>query len=474
MLPYISSASYTYIKSNYKIWLAPELLQRGEIHYRSEIYYLGHILYRLLTGTYFSVEPTDFEQAVTNISFNITLPTTDTGFISSLLEFFQKTLHPEVDQRMASFDEFTTSVTENFGVTNTYFVKPPLARMLNKLYPPKVREGDTVPIAELLTNRDKSERRTIRQGISAEDLKKKLAAEGEPRKSRALPVIILIVVLGIIAVITLTLLDSPREDAGIAGTVETADNRQPDANRLVEEIPRSSDTATGDDSAELAEKTDVLPDSVGEDLSAEKRQVQDERTGSSPPLTSSRRDSSAEEQPEEGTSEMSEPEKKSGDDSKSREYTSPYPPESDSAQKPDALEEKSSPVESPVRELAPEKPEENLRKDQPGEEPEVQEGKGIPLVGLREVTREPVKLSGDMTFSAAIRRNYPGRRRTLEFMLLIGAKGQVTEVRLNSSLPEDLAAEVIGNLKSWRYSPPRRNNDPVRVWIRDTCRIEIR
>ena len=106
LLPFISSSSYSFIKENYKIWLSPELLQRDEVHYSSEIYYLGHIVYRILTGKYFPLEPGNFENAVTSISFNKTIPSTDTIFISNLLEFFKNTLHPEVDQRIKSLDLF--------------------------------------------------------------------------------------------------------------------------------------------------------------------------------------------------------------------------------------------------------------------------------------------------------------------------------------------------------------------------------
>lgn len=473
MLPYISSSSYTYIKSNYKIWLAPELLRRGEIHYRSEIYYLGHIVYRLLTGKYFSVEPTDFEQAVTNISFNIALPTTDTGFISSLLEFFQKTLHPEVDQRLASFDEFTTFITDNFGVTNTYFVKPPLAKMLNKLYPPKVRDGDTVPIAELLNNRDKTERRTVRQGISAEDLKKKLAAEGEPRKSRALPVIILIAVLGIIAVITLILLDSSREVTGRTAPVEMADNRQPDTGEIRKEESLSPENKITDESPRLPDQSDVSKKTPAEEISVGKGELPGESDETAvlerkPPADSSDGEKS------QATTEMAKPATEPVGGGKLTKDASTLRPESDSEPAAEPAKEGSPADKSPSREMNREPEESQAREEQRKKSPETPQKKEIPLVELPEVTRKPVKISGDISFSAAIRRNYPGRRRTLDFSLLIDEEGTVREVRLHSSLPEDLAEEVTRNLQSWRYRPPRRNGDPVRVWIRDSCRIEIR
>jgi hypothetical protein len=208
MLPFISSSSYSFIKENYRIWLAPELLMRDEIHYRSEIYYLGHIVYRILTGKYFPLEPGNFENAVTNISFNKTIPSTNTTFLSNLLEFFKNTLHPAVDQRIKSFDLFTSYISEKFSISNTYSVKANLSAVLDKLFKTGVKEGDTVPVSDF-KEADSSPAVTItKKRIDPQHLKEKITPK---KKSKALPVLISIVALSLIAILTIFVLDTQKE-----------------------------------------------------------------------------------------------------------------------------------------------------------------------------------------------------------------------------------------------------------------------
>jgi|GEM_PF-3191918 len=476
LLSFLCSESYSYIKANYKIWLAPELIRQDKIHYRSEIYYLGHVVYRLLTGKYFSVEPTDFEQAVTNISFNISLPTTDTSFISSLLEFFQRTLHPEMEQRMAGFDEFTSYISEKFSVTHTYAVKPTLARILHKLFPPRARDGDTVPIAELLNNRGKEARKTLQQGISADDLKKKLAQKSKPRKSRAFPIVVIIAVLCIVAVLALTVLDNTgrRKQESSIPPVTGTDPSGGESARLEESSP-VSDPDSLRKSGEKEEKPADLqvsgsgPDAISPDLRVSPRDTDSQvKTAGHP---------SPKQKPSDGPQTSASPAK---DPAREKRQLSEEPTSRPISRQPGESEEETKAV--PRSQSTSESDREETQSEPPPEPAEESSKTGpspstpseVPLVPLSQVTEKPVKIAGEMVFSDLIKRNYPGRRRTLEFSLLIDEKGSVCGVRLFSSLPDDLKAEVTGNLQKWKYRPARVDSRPVRVWIQDTCRIEIR
>jgi outer membrane biosynthesis protein TonB len=89
-----------------------------------------------------------------------------------------------------------------------------------------------------------------------------------------------------------------------------------------------------------------------------------------------------------------------------------------------------------------------------------------PLVNLKEVSQKPVKISGkNPKFSQAMNRTYAGRRTTVRGSLLIDENGNVTEVKLSIDIPSDVREVIIQNYKKWKYSPAKKGDQLVKVWI---------
>ena len=102
------------------------------------------------------------------------------------------------------------------------------------------------------------------------------------------------------------------------------------------------------------------------------------------------------------------------------------------------------------------------------------EFESIPLLQLADLTSKPIKKKGKIIFSREIRRNYIGRRRTVEVNLLIDHQGSVEQIKLQSLLPADLERELKENIFNWVYTTPMKGNQKVKVWLKETLKIEIK
>jgi len=513
MLPFISSSSYSFIKENYKIWLAPELLLRDEVHYSSEIYYLGHIVYRILTGKYFPLEPGNFANAVTNISFNKTIPSTDTIFLSNLLEFFKNTLHPEVDQRIKSLDLFTSHISEKFYVSNTYSVKDSLSSLLEELFLPVVKEGDTVNVSGFLKENKDPAKTIARRRIDPDEFKGKIAVK---KKSKALPVLLSIVVLCVIAMVTIFILDAKKKN-------------------LVNNLDKAIQVST------LEKKQESIPgagplQSVSGEKSTESEQSQTQKEEKDQSNGSIETDNEGSEQnPVKSKKGLVQP--KSGKEIRSRtqnkNITSKQNPVTvispqkkkeiyflnELSEKPEKVQGMNPVLKYEMKKYHKNGPDQvlvNLLLDKKGRvgkielmtevnakigdiiseilfdwkfTPAIKDGQAvqvkmpvsvfiefesIPLVQLSDLTGKPQKKTGKISFSREIRRNYIGRRRTVKINLLINHQGSVEQIEMQSFLPADLERDLKANIFKWVYTIPMKGNQKVKVWLKETLRIEIK
>jgi periplasmic protein TonB len=80
-----------------------------------------------------------------------------------------------------------------------------------------------------------------------------------------------------------------------------------------------------------------------------------------------------------------------------------------------------------------------------------------------------------------VKPNYPdsARRRGIEGTTLlkvhVSEKGQVTEVLVEQSAGhQDLDQAALEAVKKWRFTPERKGNQPIAVWVKLPVRFELK
>jgi len=119
----------------YGAWLTPEFVRKEKPLPQSDIYHLGYIIYKMITGTYFShSEGEDFDSKVSNISFLQHITTSDKGFLDNIILFFKKTLNPNPQKRFANIREFKEFISNNFNIEELSSVTFNIAYFMSSLY----------------------------------------------------------------------------------------------------------------------------------------------------------------------------------------------------------------------------------------------------------------------------------------------------------------------------------------------------
>ena len=107
---------YNELEKHYGAWVTPEFFRKEKIVPQSDIYHLGYLLFKMLTGNYFSYAPGDnFEEKISNISFTHHIPDSNKEFIDNLIGFFRKTLNP--DPSVQRFENFPAYSAQLQGIT---------------------------------------------------------------------------------------------------------------------------------------------------------------------------------------------------------------------------------------------------------------------------------------------------------------------------------------------------------------------
>jgi serine/threonine-protein kinase len=135
--PYLSKDEeiLTELEKKYGAWIAPELLRKERAVPQSDIYHLGYIIYRILTGKYFSCTPDeDFDSKFSNISFIQHIPSSDKDFLTNIINFFKKTLNPTPSKRFSNIKEIKDFISVQFHIEELSSITFNLAYFMNSLY----------------------------------------------------------------------------------------------------------------------------------------------------------------------------------------------------------------------------------------------------------------------------------------------------------------------------------------------------
>jgi len=183
----------------YGAWIAPEFLRKEKLVCQTDIYHLGYIVYRILTGKYFSYSPgEDFEAKFSNISFTQHIPSSDKEFLTSIITFFKKTLHPIPSQRFANVKELKDYISNKFKIEELSSVTFNLAYFMNSLYLEEMEVENGI-LAEELAYTIPEKKKAIEKDKKEEHLVEEILTGLDERKSSKLkllaPLIAIIVVV---------------------------------------------------------------------------------------------------------------------------------------------------------------------------------------------------------------------------------------------------------------------------------------
>jgi serine/threonine protein kinase len=451
-----NEAAVSEMARRYGPWLAPEFIRKEKIVPQSDFYYLGYTLFRMLTGNYFSYLPgEDFESTFTSISFVSDLPSTDIEFLTTLINFFKKTLNPTVHKRFANAREFKNHIAKFFKTPLQDFSRfqASLAAYMQSLY------AGTREIEEKMLEAELSQPLPLISPIAEKEIESEIMTaplEGivreEKKRSKLVQVILTLVIVTLVAgtyFLFQQLNKAKKEQQITAQILEKQDKEKKKFEQQLLEVQQKMKTL--EEQKPITKEDQQIKDETISRLKEQENELKKEMnartktitTGTAEPIQKTtkiqKKDVPKEGSPLESSS-------KKASDEKVKEVTSPQ----DSTRQPVPTINKNETPESVA--AAPGKE---------GTPP------AAPLVSLKELTLKPAKISGqDPQFPTAMKKSYAGRRATVDLLLLIDEKGSVLEVKIEDKqkLPDDVQAFIADALKKWKYKPAQKDTMNVKVW----------
>jgi len=427
----------------YGAWIAPEFLRKEKLVCQTDIYHLGYIVYRILTGKYFSYSPgEDFEAKFSNISFTQHIPSSDKEFLTSIITFFKKTLHPIPSQRFANVKELKDYISNKFKIEELSSVTFNLAYFMNSLYLEEMEVENGI-LAEELAYTIPEKKKAIEKDKKEEHLVEEILTGLDERKSSKLkllaPLIAIIVV--VVAISAFVIISQQKE----------VDKQKEQQIKTAQDIRRSMEQRLGEVEAKYKEQLEAIEEKVA--TTEEEKIAQEDKM------------KKLKEWQKEQT-------RKALDKKKlEEERLAKIRKEEEERINKEAEIEKQRLEEQKRLEAEKKKKQEEIRKKLQEEQNRVTEGQ---LVALTETTEKPVRIKGrDPSFTPFIRRKYRDTERMVRMILLIDETGNVVEVRLLSKPPEDIKSSILRIIKKWKYKPATKNDVKVKVWLPMAIKISF-
>lgn len=410
----------------YAAWLTPEFIRREPINPRSDIYHLGYMIYRMLTGNYFSYLPgEDFQTTFTSISFVSDLPSTDISFLTNLIDFFKRTLNPDINKRFSSTKEFKNYVLKYFHSEEFSAFKTNLSTYMKSLY------EDAIEVEKQKLNEELSNPPVLANTLdfaTDESMVKIISGLEEKKRSKfqVFAVVAAIIVIMVIAgyfiadQINKTKRDQEQTAQLLAKQNQTIQDFKQKLNNL--EVKKPDTTS--------------IPSITTKPQEKDVKKIDDKKIDTSPQTT----------QTTQTTQTNSQLMPKPGADADKINVTPPQQIINTTKPAAETIEKKDS----------------HLKVNE-----EIKEVKTpAPLLSLTEITLLPQKISGkEPEYPAAMRKTYVGRRATVKADLLIDENGNVPQVELvdSSEIPNDVQAIIKNTLKQWKFKPAQKGDMKVKV-----------
>jgi TonB family protein len=437
--PYLSRETEVIaeMEKKYGAWVAPEFLRREKLVSQTDIYHLGYITYRILTGKYFSFsQGEDFESKFANISFTQHIPSSDKEYLTDILTFFKKTLHPVPSQRFANIKEFKDFISNKFHIEELSSVTFNLAYFMNSLYLDSVEEENEAMNNELAyTIPEEKKEEELEAGRKADEalVEDILSGLDEQKKSRVkllIPLIALIVIIvGASAFIIISQQKQLKQQ-------EVQEQSTEDMKRSMEQFKSELESEYQRRLKTIEQQATTTEDEkkTQEDEIKKLREWQKEET---------RKALDKQKMEEERLKKL-----KEAEDEKQR------------------LEEEQEQLRKQEEEKKLETEKKQKQEEQRKELKKVEQIKEGQLIALVDATQKPVKIKGkNPMFSPILKRRYKGTTMEVRTVLLIDETGTVINVKMLSQPPSDLEDVVTRTIKKWKYEPAKKGDVKVKVWL---------
>lgn len=433
---------YREVEMKYGAWLAPEFLRKEKTSASSDIYHLGYIIYRMLTGKYFShTAGEDFNSKFSNLSFNHFIPSTSKDYITHLINFFKKTLNPDPMKRFNNIREFKDYIANYFEIEELSSVTFNLSYFMNSLYARDMEEEEREMARELeyvIPEPEPEEVTAAQSGGSSEIVEQILSGLDDSDRSRnkwLLPVIIgaLLVAVGL----------------GFY-FISQANKAKVETQQVQASLKQELESYKQQLDREFEEKMKAIEKKTAETEEEKKAQEEEIRK--------------AREQREELLRQERERLAKIEQEKKAE--------EAEAEQK--RLEEEKAKLaeQAKIDEAAEAKRREEEAARKLEESINAKIAAGEPL-DMQYVTVKPQKTGGNDPYSSReLRKLFKDRSVTVISEILVDDKGRVSRVRFKGNVEAEAKLELSQILATWTFSPARRGTTPVKVWMEVPLKFE--
>ncbi|MCP5045697.1 MAG: protein kinase [bacterium] len=476
--PYLSREEdiFNEMVTKYGAWIAPEFLKKEKLVCQTDIYHLGYILYKILTGKYFSYSAgEDFDSKFSNISFNQHIPSSDKEFLTSIITFFKKSLHPEPSQRFANIKVFKDYISNNFHIEELSSVTFNLAYFMNSLYLESMEVENKELEKELAftlpeEKTEEPEPVAVPVGKDGDTLVKDILTglddhEKTASKSKLIVPLLVVIVIAIAVGIFMIMNQQKQAQKAEQQRLQEIELRQKQVLnqklKALEDNYEKKLKEIQDKAADTEEEKQKQLDEVNrlkewkkeEDRKARaKQKAEANRLAKIQKLEDDKKLKEAEEEKQRLAKEQ---------EAEAEKEKQRLAAEAEKQRLASAAQETQTQPGNQTQTT----PTEGTPKPQQVEtvtKPQVQVGQEV---SLSQLTKRPRKTKGRRpVFSAAVRERHRGKSWDVRLMLQIDEKGNVAGVRINTKLPPDLDNMVIKLVKKWKYSPPEKDGVKVKVW----------
>lgn len=459
----------TETKKKFNNMLAPEFISDGELTPQTDIYYVGNIIYRLLTGEYFYHSPEkDFESQLSDIGMTEHILAADDDFSENIIELFRKTLNPDPAKRFTSIKGFKDYISRHFQIEELSSATFIIAYFMNQLYMKTMEEDDkrlkeelahTLPEERVKIERKKPIAREKIDDHVIEDILIELEQQKRSRKKIVIPLVLVIIV--IIAVSGFIIINQQRQariqqQAQLQREQELANAMAQMRTELKTEYEKRLKFI--EDRASTTEEEKKAREREVEELK-QWREEQEKRT-------EQRLKAQLELKKQQDAARAKEREAKEREAKKQElaAKTQPIktqPPPQETTETTTAQKIESKPVEPVVK-----------KEEQPEIKPDPNIIERGDIVPYDKVTFTPSKLSGkrsykanDFNLSENTLDKYAGQTLTIQSDILVDERGNVLDTKIKGRFPGDLQAKLNEVLKTWTYIPAELDKTKVKVWM---------
>ncbi len=426
-----NDAFYSETEKRYGAWLSPEFVRKERLVAQSDIYHLGYLIYRVLTGKYFSYSAgEDFDAKFANLTFKQYMPSTDKNFLTNVITFFKKTLNPDPLKRFLTIKEFKDFVATYFHIEELSSITFNLAYFMNSLYGEAVEEEEKVLKQELayVVPEPKKETPMTQQG--KEDLVSGILEGLDERKKMpgwlwpVLGSVMLAAVIGIVVFMNQGKKESQRAAQLQAEATQRLKAQEEQAAQI---------QAMGDKIKELETLRATADEAQKKALDLEKLRLEEQKR-----------------KKEDEQARM-----KAEDEQRKLDETQRLQQE-EVAKKTQEEQERLKAEEEKKRQEEIDKKKAEAAKTKTGDQ-----------VSVNDVTIQPAKLSGNApAISNSMKTKYKGKTMTIPTTILVDENGSVAKVKiLTGNVPSDVRVLIEETLLSWKYSPAQKDNVKVKVWL---------